>query len=62
MELEGYLDSMPFLSLTEERRIFIDSSITVQELEKAIDAILNNKSPGIDGLPIEVFKEHRDIT
>lgn len=41
--------------------MFLDSPITVEQLGETVDALQNNKSPGIDGLPIEVFKEHRDV-
>lgn len=44
----------PFASLTEEQEAFLDSPITLEELGEVVDVLHNNKSPGIDGLPIEV--------
>lgn len=60
-ELESYLDGISFSLITEEQQTFLDSTITLEVLGETMDSLQNHKSPGIDGLPIEVFKENRDV-
>ena len=38
-------------------RTKLDSSLTIQELEKAVMSLLNNKSPGPDGITAEFYKK-----
>ena len=42
--------------LTEEDKMHLDHEISKEELSQAIFAMSNDKSCGIDGLPVEVYK------
>ncbi|KAJ8051046.1 hypothetical protein HOLleu_04468 [Holothuria leucospilota] len=47
--------------LSEEMKVTLDEPITLEELRVAIDSMLANKSPGIDGLSKEFYKVFFDI-
>jgi len=35
--------------------------ITIEEVKEALGGMLNNKTPGIDGLPKEFYVQYMDI-
>ena len=39
----------------------INDNVTTAEVERAIDYLKNNKSPGIDGIPAELIKWCKSI-
>lgn len=43
-------------TISDEQRHFMDSPITGRELREAANSMHANKSPGIDGLPIEFYR------
>ncbi|CAG7732385.1 unnamed protein product, partial [Allacma fusca] len=60
-----YADIMPHRFVTEhiffiKTDEFLDSEITLNDLQTAIKALKNNKSPGIDGLQNEFWKNGSD--
>ena len=42
--------------ISEESQHICDKSINFDEVCKAVDALANNKLPGIDGIPVECYK------
>ena len=42
--------------LTEESKAKVEADIKLDELEKAVSDLNNNKAPGLDGLPAEFYK------
>ena len=44
------------IKVPEEIKIQQDNQITIQELECAIKAMNNNKTPGADGIPVDFYK------
>lgn len=45
----------PKLNITE--RELLDSPITLEELKEAVAQTKNNKAPGPDGLPMEIYRK-----
>lgn len=60
-ELDDFLNTLELPSLTEEQVKFLDSPISIQELNKTFHNMQNNKSPGPDGFPAEFYKHFWDI-
>ena len=44
-------------TLTEAQRLFLDSPITLAELTQAVGELPSQKSPGMDGIPIEFYQQ-----
>ena len=44
--------------ISKEKQTNLDKPITEREIEKAIDSLPEGKSPGLDGFPIEFYKEY----
>ena len=55
---QGKLLSNIKTKLSKEKQTSLDKPITEREIEKAIDLLPNGKSPGLDGFPIEFYKEY----
>ena len=56
--IETYLDSVQLDNiLTNEQREILEKEPTMEEIRRAIKQIKENKSPGIDGIPIELYKQ-----
>ena len=47
--------------LTEEEKEELEKDISIHEMEKAIQLMPNNKSPGLDGIPIEFYKKYWNL-
>ena len=54
-ELDDFLEGLGKLS--DESRDIIEKPIVVVELELALEKAANNKSPGLDGIPYELYKK-----
>jgi hypothetical protein len=52
--LEEFLDRLPTLS--EESKTRLIKEMTLEELENIVKNLPNGKSPGLDGLPYELYK------
>ena len=48
-------------TLPEETTELLEADLTLDELKKALKGMKNNKTPGIDGLPSELYKHFSDI-
>ena len=44
--------------LSKEKQISLDKPFTEKEIEEAINNLPEGKSPGLDGFPIEFYKEY----
>ena len=44
--------------LSKEKQTELDKPFFEKEIEKAIQKLQNGKSPGLDGFPIEFYKEY----
>ena len=44
--------------LSKEKQTELDKPITAKEIEKAIQYLQKGKSPGLDGIPVEFYKEY----
>jgi hypothetical protein len=42
--------------VSEDNAEMLDNEITMQEVAKAVQALPNGKSPGLDGIPVEIYK------
>ena len=59
--INNYLSSCTNTSLTTEQAESCDGQITITECETAIGKMKINKSPGLDGLPIEFYSKFWSI-
>jgi hypothetical protein len=53
--LRAFLEQENLPRLTECQKNMMDSEITLQEIKHAVHACQGRKTPGLDGLPIEVY-------
>lgn len=51
-----FLDASPLKTLAEEHKLFLDKSITVQEVLDTIKRLKSNTAPGKDGYPPKFYK------
>lgn len=54
------LNNIQIPSLSDEARKHLDSSLSVEELLKAISTMKNGKTARPDGLPIDIFKAFKE--
>lgn len=59
-ELDGYLDGIDFLGLTEEAKECLDSPITLKEVQQALGSLQVGKTPGAERLPTEFYKQYSE--
>lgn len=55
-DMHRFLNKLQFPSIDPELANQLDSVLTIQELNSALQNMQNNKSPGPDGFPVEFFK------
>lgn len=55
--LNTFLKDIPLPSLTTERRSQLDKDITSEEILKAMYSLQKGKAPGLDGLPVEFYRQ-----
>ena len=51
-----FLNKLGIPKLSEEQKQTCEGKISIQECEKVLDSFQTNKSPGIDGIPVEFYK------
>ena len=54
-KIDNFLDSIEFPQLTEVDKYSLDKPISKQEIYDTLISIEHNKSPGLDGLPVEFY-------
>ena len=55
-DIDAYLDQIRLPALTEDRQNLCNHAISLVECEVALGNMKLNKSPGDDGLPMEVYR------
>lgn len=61
--MHTFLDEVQFPLVGPELTTQLDSVLTIQELNSALQNMLNNKAPGPDGFLVELFKAfHTKLT
>lgn len=54
--MEDFLQGIIIPPLTENDKMELDAPVTLVEVRRAVAGIPNQKSPGPDGLPTEIYK------
>lgn len=54
----NFLRGITLPTLEEDDRKMLDGPIELEELQEAVQGMPNNKAPGPDGLPIEIYKKY----
>ncbi|CAI5652659.1 unnamed protein product [Oreochromis niloticus] len=54
-----FLDKINIPNIPEDLRAILEKDISLEELSAAIDSIKSGKTPGPDGLPIEIYKKFK---
>ena len=55
-DIEEYVKKRISKSLSENDKIYCDRNISLKDCEEEINAMKINKSPGLDGLPVEFYR------
>lgn len=58
---DDFLQRISIPTLSEKDRIDIDAPVTLEELKLAVARMPNQKSPGPDGLPVEIYKRYGEV-
>ena len=53
---QGYLDGIELPTLSVDEKAVLDEPIGYEEIFEVIKSLKNGKTPGTDGLPIELYK------
>ena len=61
MQMEEFFREIGTPVLSEEDRNAMESPITLLELQQAVKGLSNQKSPGPDGLPAEIYKQFGEV-
>ena len=56
INLENLTGGIPIRKLTKIESAYLEKPLTVSELGAALKEMKNNKTPGVDGFPAELFK------
>ena len=54
-----FFDSLDFVPLKEDSQATLESDLNDEELSLAISSMNGGKTPGPDGIPIEIYKTFR---
>lgn len=60
-DIVQFLEGVSLPTLSQAQRTSLDSPVTLEELQIAVASLSNNKAPGLDGLPNELFKKFGEI-
>ena len=55
-DLSAYLDKISIPQISNSTKIICDDELTLEEIHKAVKSLALNKTPGIDGLPVEFYR------
>lgn len=58
--LNGFFDTIQLSNISKDEREALEGPLTLDELKKAAGNLPNNKAPGPDGLPGEIYKKYGD--
>ena len=53
---EHFLEDVHVKQISNDQRIFLDTPLTLLELERALKKMAKKKSPGSDGFPVEFYR------
>ncbi len=56
-EIDQFLDNITLPKLSDNQAMALDSPLTSDELQEALNSMPNKKAPGPDGFPAEFYKE-----
>ena len=56
--IQQYLQSLNVMQLSEDEKLVLEEHIVKEEIIEAVKSLSNLKSPGSDGLPVEVYKHY----
>lgn len=59
--MESFLTEVHFPQLTEEQATELEAPLTTEEIAEAIAKFPRSKSPGSDGLPIELYSSYSEF-
>lgn len=59
--LHSFLHQIEIPILTDDAKEELNSPIVIAELSEAIDSMKGGKAPGPDGIPIEIYKNFKDM-
>ena len=59
--MASLLRGCPIPQLAEEDREMLNLPITLVELKEALEGAAQHKSPGPDGLPVEVYSQYGEV-
>lgn len=57
-ELDSFLGQITFPTLTDEARTHLISTITLKEVQQTLCELQAGKTPGVDGLPPEFYRQY----
>lgn len=58
-ELKTFLDNIQIPKISEACKRELEKDITLMEVSEAIDSIKGGKTPGPDGIPVEIYKLYK---
>ncbi len=56
IRMDQFLNEQNIRPLSEEQKLTCEGNITTDEIANVIKKMKNDKTPGIDGLPVEFYK------
>lgn len=57
LSMESFLDSLEFPTLSEDLLGSLDDPLRLEEITSCIAQMQSNKTPGLNGYPVEFFKK-----
>lgn len=59
--MDRFLEGVDLPVLSEVERTEMESPLTLEELQRAVAELSGKKSPGPDGLPLEIYKQYGEV-
>lgn len=60
-EINTFLEKVEILTITQKDREELEPQKTLREVQQVVAGMVNQKSPGPDGLPVETYKYYGEI-